>query len=314
MVPLSPVRRSRSTCVRMELIITESLRYGLKLTQKRRDLWNHSPKQFALLMWKARHGGNISTSFFSTIEQRHIAQQDLHQQNYSSIEKFETNFHNFCLGIPANCLILVQRWRKMMTGPKSKWKHMPMQKWEQRHPPSTLAIRYLLDRESTTSSQHVSIPYLLELCPRMERWLQHVTMASISLAMCLISKYVVNPVFQGEESNDEEEEDDDTVSSPNSNLTSNVSDANVNPPQNGLRWSTRNCRPVDRFGHYVYGQWLFCVNFPLFGQFSVQVKGRCNVDSHCIISNILLCNHLSRDHWENNRMPCASKAVNIHRV
>ena len=46
---------------------------------------------------------------------------------------------------------------------------------------------------------------------------------------------VVNPVFQGEESNDEEEEDDDTVSSPNSNLTLNVSDANVNPPQNGLR-------------------------------------------------------------------------------
>ena len=46
---------------------------------------------------------------------------------------------------------------------------------------------------------------------------------------------VVNPVFQGEESNDEEEEDDDTVSSPNSNLTSNASDANVNPPQNELR-------------------------------------------------------------------------------
>ena len=68
-------------------------------------------------MWKARRGGNISTSFFTTIEQCHIAQQDLHQQNCFSIKEFETNFHNFRLGIPANCLILVQRWRKMMTGP-----------------------------------------------------------------------------------------------------------------------------------------------------------------------------------------------------
>ena len=40
---------------------------------------------------------------------------------------------------------------------------------------------------------------------------------------------VVDPVFQ-EESNDEEKEDDDIVSSPNSNSTSNASDANVNPP------------------------------------------------------------------------------------
>ena len=46
---------------------------------------------------------------------------------------------------------------------------------------------------------------------------------------------VVDPVFQAEESNDEEEEDDDIVSSPNSNSTSNASDANVNPPQNELR-------------------------------------------------------------------------------
>ena len=44
-----------------------------------------------------------------TIEQRHIAQQELHQQNCSSIEKFKTKFHNFRLGIPTNCLILVQR-------------------------------------------------------------------------------------------------------------------------------------------------------------------------------------------------------------
>ena len=42
-------------------------------------------------------------------------------------------------------------------------------------------------------------------------------------------------VFQGEESNDEEEEDDDIASSPNSNSTSNVSGANVNPHQNELR-------------------------------------------------------------------------------
>ena len=131
---------------------------------------------------KARCGGNISASFFLTIERLHIAQQDLHQQKCSSIEKFETNFHNFCLG-----MILVQRWSKTMTGPKSRWKHMLMQKWEQRHPQSTLAIRYLLDRGST-SSQHVSIPYHLELCVQMGRWLQHVTIASISLAMCLISK------------------------------------------------------------------------------------------------------------------------------
>ena len=46
---------------------------------------------------------------------------------------------------------------------------------------------------------------------------------------------VVDPVFQGEESNDEEEEDDDITSSPNSNPTSNVSGANINPPQNELR-------------------------------------------------------------------------------
>ena len=50
---------------------------------------------------------------------------------------------------------------------------------------------------------------------------------------------VVDPVFQGEELNDEEE-DDDIASSPNSNSTSNVSDANVNPHQNELRRSTRN--------------------------------------------------------------------------
>ena len=56
---------------------------------------------------------------------------------------------------------------------------------------------------------------------------------------------VVDPVFQGEESNDEEEEDDIT-SSPNSNSTSNVSGANVNPPQNELRRSTRNRKRVDR--------------------------------------------------------------------
>ena len=91
MVPLSQVKRSGSTCGRMELTIAESLRYGLKLTQKQRDLWNRSQKQFALLIWKARRGGSTSTSFFSTIEQHRIAQQDLHQQNCSSIEKFETN-------------------------------------------------------------------------------------------------------------------------------------------------------------------------------------------------------------------------------
>ena len=65
---------------------------------------------------------------------------------------------------------------------------------------------------------------------------------------------VVDPVFQGEESNDEEEEDDNITSSPNSNPTSNVSNANMNPPQNELRRSTRNRKRVDRFGHYVYGQ------------------------------------------------------------
>ena len=51
--------------------------------------------------------------------------------------------------------------------------------------------------------------------------------------ICNVSPFkVVDPGFHGEELNDEEEEDDDTVSSPNSNLTS---DANVNPPQNELR-------------------------------------------------------------------------------
>ena len=50
---------------------------------------------------------------------------------------------------------------------------------------------------------------------------------------------VVDPEFQGE---DEEEEDVDLVSISNLNLTSNASDANVNPPQNELRRSTRNHR------------------------------------------------------------------------
>ena len=59
---------------------------------------------------------------------------------------------------------------------------------------------------------------------------------------------VLDPVFQGEESNDEEEEDDDITSSPNSNSISNVSGANVNPHQNELRRSTRNCKQVDHFG------------------------------------------------------------------
>ena len=65
---------------------------------------------------------------------------------------------------------------------------------------------------------------------------------------------VIDPGFHGQESNDKEEEDDDTVSSPYSNLTSNASDASVNPPQNELRQSTRNRRPVNDFGHYVCGQ------------------------------------------------------------
>ena len=78
---------------------------------------------------------------------------------------------------------------------------------------------------------------------------------------------VVDPVFHGEESNDEEEEDDDHVSSPNSNY---ASDANVNPPQNELRRSTHNRRRVNRFGHYVYGQW-FVLIFLLDYRFAVRV-------------------------------------------
>ena len=62
---------------------------------------------------------------------------------------------------------------------------------------------------------------------------------------------VVDPEFQGE---DEGEEDDDLVPISNSNSTSNASDANVNPPQNELRRSTRNRRRVDRFGQNIYGQ------------------------------------------------------------
>ena len=50
---------------------------------------------------------------------------------------------------------------------------------------------------------------------------------------------VVDPEFQGE---DEGEEDDDLVPISNSNSISNASDANVNPPQNELRRSTRNRR------------------------------------------------------------------------
>ena len=102
---------------------------------------------------------------------------------------------------------------------------------------------------------------------------------------------VVDPVFQGEESNDEGEEDDDIASSLNSNSTSNVSNANMNPPQNELRRSTRNRKRVDHFGHYVYGQ-RFVLIFSLDYQFSVQVKGRCNVVGYCITSNTLLCDHL----------------------
>ena len=51
---------------------------------------------------------------------------------------------------------------------------------------------------------------------------------------------VVDSKFEGEES-DDEEDDDDLESSPNSNLTSNASDANQNP-RNNLRRSTRNRR------------------------------------------------------------------------
>ena len=126
-------------------------------------------------MWKARCGGNISASFFSTIERLHIAQQDLHKHEMLFNRKVWNKLPQLLSGHDLGAKV-----KRTMTGPKSRWKHMLMQKWKQRHPQSTLAIRYLLDREST-SSQHVSIPYHLELCVQMGWWLQHVTIASVSL-------------------------------------------------------------------------------------------------------------------------------------
>ena len=58
---------------------------------------------------------------------------------------------------------------------------------------------------------------------------------------------VINTEIQGD---DDEEDEDNLVSS----LNSNTPNANVIPPQNELRRSTRNRRQVDRFGQNVYGQ------------------------------------------------------------
>ena len=92
---------------------------------------------------------------------------------------------------------------------------------------------------------------------------QVVRLNGTMVTACRNGKYITRnvshfKVIDTEIQEDDDEEEDYLVSRPTSN--SNTPDNNVNPPQNELRRSTRNCRQVDRFGRNIYGH-LFVLCF-----------------------------------------------------